>query len=110
MKPASRIWSVASSTGRPWTSGTSASPGPVETLIVTSEPDLGVLARRRVLAGDAVLLDRVGLERHDVHLEALALEDLRRVLRALVDDVGHGLGLRAQQQVGADGDRGQARG
>ena len=37
-KPASRIWSVASSTGRPWTSGTSASPGPVETLIVTSDP------------------------------------------------------------------------
>ena len=38
LKPASRSLSAASSAGSPWTSGTAASPGPLETVIVTSDP------------------------------------------------------------------------
>ena len=37
-KPASLSWASASSVGRPATVGTVASPGPVDTLIVTVEP------------------------------------------------------------------------
>ena len=37
-KPAARSWSSASARGSPCTSGTLASPGPVETVIVTVEP------------------------------------------------------------------------